>query len=307
LCSVIEETNLEECPDGICGTPIIGACCPTEESRLNDPPYDECEEDVTSLYCSNRLGDFTPFGFCSQCQDDEPDPPVFGCCKCTSFGLPTCQTFVLSDTGEDGELLAGLLEECSEAGGVPIFADEDNPEDDPCDQCTAETAPCPPDEDEDCCFEGFGGLTIDYFRQFDRYKEDTVIGPVGSLPSITGGATFDCMRYESITSGGFEFDADGNYDRLGETKLLKGTIVRLFRVEKSSLAHISPRDEDDEYIYLFESPQPVNQFMIGEHQGISCGLNDPENGEIPASQCGIKFPASDQLPPLDQGEGGFND
>ncbi len=310
LCTPISRTEETSCSDledeFLCFTEL-GSCCPTDESRQNEEPYDECQEETTRLFCESVNGDWNRFGVCSQCQDDEPDPPVFGCCKCTSFGLPTCQTFVLSDTGEDGELLAGLLEECSEAGGVPIFADEDNPEDDPCDQCTAETAPCPPDEDEECCFEGFGGLTIDYFRQFDRYKEDSVIGPVGSLPSITGGATFDCMRYESITSGGFEFDADGNYDRLGETKLLKGTIVRLFRVEKSSLAHISPRDEDDEYIYLFESPQPVNQFMIGEHQGISCGLNDPENGEIPASQCGIKFPASDQLPPLDQGEGGFND
>ena len=305
LCTPINETDLTECPDGYCGEPILGACCPTEET-IEDGSYTECEENVTASYCASVNGNFGAFGICENCEDAEPDLPVFGCCKCTSFGLPTCTTYFESDV--EGEGTGELEQQCIDGGGEVIYADENNPEDDPCSRCTAETAPCPPDgEDQECCFEGFGGLTIDYFRQFDRYKEDSVIGPVGSFPSITGGATFDCMRYESITSGGFEFDADGNYDRLGETKLLKGTIVRLFRVEKSSLVHISPRDQDDEYIYLFESPQPVNQFVIGEHQGISCGLNDPENGEIPASQCGIKFPASDQLPPLDQGEGGFND
>ena len=297
-------------PDGIdCGFASIGSCCPTEESAENE--YTECQDDVSSIFCNNVGGSFNENGECSS-DCPEEDPPVFGCCKCTSFGLPTCQTFFLSDTGGDAEVLLELLTECENpedgtTGGVAIFADGDDPEDDPCDQCTAETAPCPPDEDEECCFEGFGGLTMDYFRQFDRYKQDTVIGAVGSLSSITGGSTFDCMRYEDITSGGFVFDSENTYNKSQEPNHLKGQIVRLFRVKRSDLIYTTSDDNDNDYLYLFESPQPVNQFMIGEHQGISCGLNDPENGEIPASQCGIKFPASDQLPPLDQGEGGFND
>ena len=299
------------CEFDTCGFPALGACCPTEET-YNDESHTECISDVSRSTCDELGAEWVQNGSCNQCSFTIPDPPVFGCCKCTSFGLPNCTTYFESDIEGTGE----LEQQCIDEGGEVIYADENDPND-PCDECTEETAPCPecgeefgqpPCPPEECCFEGFGGLTFDYWRQLDRYKEDTVIGPVGSLPSITGGSTFECMKYESITSGGFQFDENGAFDKNSESTNLKGTIVRLFRVEKSNLAHIDPNPADEkEYIYLFESPQPVNQFMIGDHQGISCGIDDPENGEIPVSQCGIKFPPSDQLPPLDQGQGGFND
>lgn len=300
------------CEDDTCGVPSLGVCCPTEET-YNDGSHTECIPDVSSSACADLEGEWLENGFCNDCSFTIPDPPIFGCCKCTSFGLPNCRTYFESDIPDGGEDWNELIEDCLDEDqpggpGVIIETNPDDPDADPCDECTEETAPCPEEDDEECCFEGFGGLTFDYWRQLDRYKEDTVIGPVGSLPSITGGSTFECMKYESITSGGFQFDENGAFDKNSESTSLKGTIVRLFRVEKSNLAHIDPNPADEkEYIYLFESPQPVNQFMIGDHQGISCGIDDPENGEIPVSQCGIKFPPSDELPPLDQGEGGFND
>jgi len=289
-----------------CPLQEVGTCCPTVKSYY-DYGYRNCSQ-LTELECNGISGDFLGNGSCEECPEIPPEIISAGCCECVWETYGYCnQRFVATPT-EDGDYDYSGQEQfvanCENDGGTVIFNENNDPLFDPCSECTAEVS-CPDPEPEECCFEGFGGLTFDYYRQFDRYKYDSVIGAAGSLPSVTGGSTFDCVRFEQNNSGGFEIQPDGSFDPFSPHPNLKGTIVRLYRIAKNSLDYIEPNEYDEkEYIYFFEAEQPVNHLFRGEHMGISCGFDNPEAGELPAIKCGIKLPPSDELPPLDSG--GFN-
>lgn len=285
-----------------CAGEETGICCPTNESTYQNG-YSTCQI-RTEAQCTAVGGEFNPDSQdCGDCQPVLPPLPAAGCCKCIWDNFPYCNSLLVFpdnngeyDYGPQPEFVAN----CESEGGTVIYGDGES---DPCNQCTQEVA-CPPQEEDDCCFEGFGGLTFDYYRQFDRYKYDSIIGAVGSIPSVTEGNTFDCVRFEEGNSGGYQLDGFGTFDPLSPHPKLKGTIVKLYRVNRNDLNYIVPNEFDNkQYMYFFEAAQPMNHMFMGEHHGISCGFDNPEGGEIPVNRrsCGIKLPPSDELPPPDLG------